>query len=116
MVDPHLLVAAQVLWVLIPMYIASATATFPRGRGPPMDFGRIWPWDGRRIFGPSKSWSGFLFGTFAIAFPVALIQAYLVLIAPPDLQIVPAYGPSVVAAIPVAPDPHDVPDYWSGND
>jgi CDP-2,3-bis-(O-geranylgeranyl)-sn-glycerol synthase len=99
--DPHLLVAIDVLWVLIPMYIASATATLPRGRGPPMDLGRIWPPDGRRVFGPSKSWSGFLFGSL-FALPFALLEAWLYLIAPPSLQIVPSYGGTVLLALPVA--------------
>jgi CDP-2,3-bis-(O-geranylgeranyl)-sn-glycerol synthase len=100
-VDPHLLVIADVLWVLTPMYIASATATIPGGRGPPMDLGRIWRGDGRRILGPSKSWSGFLFGS-SFAMPFALLQAWLYLIAPPSLQLVPSYGPSVIGALPVA--------------
>ena len=101
MVDPHLAVAIEVLWVLLPMYIASATATIPRGRGPPMDLGRSWPWDGRRVLGPSKTWSGFLFGSL-FALPFALLEAWLILIAPPSLALVPQYGPTVVGALPVA--------------
>lgn len=100
MVDPHLVVPARVLWVLIPPYIASATATFPRGRGPPMDFGRTWPWDGRRIFGPSKSWSGFIFGCL-FALPFGLLEAWLILLAPPNLAIVPQYASTVAGAIPL---------------
>ncbi|HZY92965.1 MAG TPA: CDP-archaeol synthase [Thermoplasmata archaeon] len=100
MVDPHLLVPADVLWVLLPPYVASATATIPRGRGPSMDLGRTWPGDGRRVLGASKSWSGFLFGSF-IAALVGFLEAWLILLAPPSLQIVPAYGPSVLAAAPV---------------
>ncbi len=34
-----------------------------------MDFGRSWPRDGRRILGPSKTWSGFLVAGF-LAIPV----------------------------------------------
>jgi CDP-2,3-bis-(O-geranylgeranyl)-sn-glycerol synthase len=100
-VNPLLVAPAQVLWVLTSTYAANALATVPRGRGPPMDFGRTWKRDGRRILGASKTWSGFLFGSLA-AMPIALLQAYLILIAPPSLAIVPTYGPSVVAAIPVA--------------
>ncbi|HYK92935.1 MAG TPA: CDP-archaeol synthase [Thermoplasmata archaeon] len=100
MVDPHLLVPTDVLWVLIPPYVASATATIPRGRGPPMDFGRNWPGDGRRLLGPSKTWSGFLFGSL-IAALVAWFEAWLILIAPPSLQLVPQYGPTLVAATPI---------------
>jgi CDP-2,3-bis-(O-geranylgeranyl)-sn-glycerol synthase len=100
-VSPYLQAPAEVLWVLLTPYVASATATLPRGRGPPMDFGRTWPGDGRRILGPSKTWSGFVCGT-AVAFPIALLQAWLILLAPPSLAIVPQFGPSVVGAIPVA--------------
>jgi CDP-2,3-bis-(O-geranylgeranyl)-sn-glycerol synthase len=99
-VDPHLKVAADVLWVLLPAMIANATATIPRGSGPPMDFGRVWSRDGRRLLGSSKTWSGFWFGTF-FAIPFGLLEAYLILIAPPDLAIVPEYGATVLAAFPV---------------
>lgn len=100
MVDPHVQIAADVLWVLLPALIANATATIPRGRGPPMDLGRTWPGDGRRVLGSSKTWSGFWFGTL-FAMPFGLLEAYLILIAPPDLAIVPRFGPTVLAAVPV---------------
>lgn len=100
MVNPHLEVLIGVLWVLTPVYSANALATLPRGRGPPMDFGRNWS-DGRRILGPSKTWSGFLFGTL-VAVPIVLLQAWLILHAPPNLQLVPPYASSVLAAVPVA--------------
>ena len=92
--------AIAVLWVLLPAYLASAFATLPRGRGPPMDLGRNWPWDGRRILGPSKTWSGFLVGA-TLAVPFGLLEAALILAAPPNLALVPRWAPSVVAAIPV---------------
>lgn len=101
MVSPYLQAPAEVLWVLLTVYVASATATLPRGRGPAMDLGRNWPGDGRRILGPSKTWSGFLCA-LAFGIPIALLQAWLVLIAPPSLQIVPSFGPSLAAAVPVA--------------
>lgn len=100
MVDPHLIVPARVLWVLTATYIANATATIPRGRGPAMDLGRLWPGDGRRLLGPSKTWAGFWFGSL-FALPFGLLQAYLILIAPPDLAIVPRFGPSVLGSVPV---------------
>ena len=100
MVDPHLEVLIRVLWVLTPVYIANAFATLPKGWGPSMDFGRNWT-DGRRVLGSSKTWSGLLFGTIAAA-PFALLEAWLILLAPPNLQLVPHYGPSVLAAVPVA--------------
>jgi CDP-2,3-bis-(O-geranylgeranyl)-sn-glycerol synthase len=92
--------ALAVLWLLLPAYVASALATIPRGRGPPMDLGRSWPYDGRRLLGPSKTWSGFLFGGFA-AMSVGLLEAWLILLAPPNLQLVPRFAPSVIDAVPV---------------
>lgn len=100
MVDPLLSSLMAVLWVLTPAYIASAAATLPRGRGPPMDFGRVWRGDGRRILGPSKTWSGFLFGGL-FAMPFGLLEAGLILAAPPDWQLVPQFAPSLLAAVPV---------------
>jgi CDP-2,3-bis-(O-geranylgeranyl)-sn-glycerol synthase len=93
--------ALAVLWLLLPAYVANALATLPRGRGPPMDFGRVWSADGRRVLGPSKTWSGFLFAGF-FAIPVALLEAYLILAAPPNLQLVPRLAPTVLDALPVA--------------
>jgi len=93
--------ALAVLWLLLPAYVANAIATIPRGRGPPIDLGRNWPWDGRRILGPSKTWSGFLFAGF-VAIPVGLLEAGLILAAPPNLQLVPVLAPSVAAAVPLA--------------
>jgi CDP-2,3-bis-(O-geranylgeranyl)-sn-glycerol synthase len=92
--------ALAVLWVLLPAYIANAFATLPKGRGPPMDFGRVWRRDGRRILGPSKTWSGFLVAGFA-AIPFGLLEAWLILLAPPNLALVPQFAPSVLAAVPV---------------
>lgn len=63
-----------------------------------MDFGRHWR-DGRRFLGPSKTWSGFLFGTF-FALPFGLLMAWLILIAPPSLDLVPTFGPTVLGAVP----------------
>ncbi|MGI0071240.1 MAG: CDP-archaeol synthase [Thermoplasmata archaeon] len=92
--------ALAVLWLLLPAYVANSIATLPKGRGPPMDFGRPWPGDGRHVLGPSKTWSGFLFGGF-VAIPVGLLEAWLILLAPPNLQLVPRLAGTVVAAIPV---------------
>lgn len=89
-----------VLWLLLPAYIASAFATIPKGRGPAMDFGKTWPRDGRRILGPSKTWSGFLAGSFG-AMPFGLLEAGLILAAPPNLALVPQLAPSVLLAVPV---------------
>ncbi|EQD54266.1 membrane protein containing DUF46, partial [mine drainage metagenome] len=101
MLAPIVASALAVLWLLLPAYVANAIATIPRGRGPPIDLGRNWPWDGRRILGPSKTWSGFLFAGF-VAIPVGLLEAGLILAAPPNLQLVPVLAPSVAAAVPLA--------------
>lgn len=93
--------ALAVLWLLLPSYAANAIATLPRGRGPPLDFGREWKRDGRRVFGPSKTWSGFLVAGF-FAMPICCLEAWLILLAPPNLQVVPVLAPTVVAAIPLA--------------
>ncbi|MFZ0699535.1 MAG: CDP-2,3-bis-(O-geranylgeranyl)-sn-glycerol synthase [Thermoplasmata archaeon] len=90
-----------VVWVLLPAFVANATATLPRGAGPPMDFGRVWPRDGRRLFGPSKTWSGFLVGG-AVGSAVGVLEAWLILLAPPNWAVVPVLAPSVLAAIPLA--------------
>ncbi len=98
--NPALASGLWVLWLFLPAYVANAIATIPRGWGPKMDFGRTWPGDGRPILGPSKSWSGFLFAGF-VAMPVGLLEAWLILLAPPNLQLVPKLAPSVAAAVPV---------------
>jgi CDP-2,3-bis-(O-geranylgeranyl)-sn-glycerol synthase len=98
--EPFWASALAVLWVLLPAYVANAFAPTPKGRGPPMDFGRVWARDGRRVLGPSKTWSGFLFAGFC-AMPVGLLEAWLILLAPPSLALVPQLAPSVLAAVPV---------------
>ena len=65
-----------------------------------MDFGHVWSRDGRRVLGPSKTWSGFLFGGF-LAMPFGLLEAGLILAAPPNLKLVPDLAPSIVSAVPV---------------
>jgi CDP-2,3-bis-(O-geranylgeranyl)-sn-glycerol synthase len=99
--DPLLSSGLAVLWLLLPAYIANSFATLPRGRGPPMDFGRTWSRDGRRVLGPSKTWSGFLAAGFG-AMPFCLLEAWLILLAPPNLAVVPVLAPSVAAAVPLA--------------
>ncbi|MCI4373261.1 MAG: CDP-2,3-bis-(O-geranylgeranyl)-sn-glycerol synthase [Thermoplasmata archaeon] len=101
MLNPIFASALAVLWLMIPVYIANAFATIPKGRGPPMDLGWTWPWDGRRILGPSKTWSGFLFAGFA-TIPFGLFLAWLILVAPPVWQVVPVLTPTVWDAIPLA--------------
>lgn len=99
--NPFLSAGLAVLWLLLPTYIANSFATLPRGRGPPMDFGRTWSRDGHRILGPSKTWAGFLFAGFA-AIPFGLLEAWLILLAPPSLRLVPVLAPTVLDALPLA--------------
>jgi CDP-2,3-bis-(O-geranylgeranyl)-sn-glycerol synthase len=63
-----------------------------------MDFGRVWRGDGRRVLGPSKTWSGFLFGGLC-AIPFGLLEAGLILAAPPPWKLVPVLAPNLVAAV-----------------
>jgi len=100
-VDVWLSSLMAVLWLLTPAYSASAIATLPRGRGPPMDFGAISKRDGRRLLGPSKTWSGFVAGGFG-GMAIALLEAWLILAAPPNLKLVPTLAPTLWAAVPVA--------------
>ena len=100
MLAPLLASAVAVLWVLLPTYVANALATLPRGWGPALDLGRIVRRDGRRLLGPSKTVSGFLAGSVG-AIPVGLLEAWLILHAPPNLRLVPQFAPTVLAALPV---------------
>ena len=52
----------QAFWLIIPAYIANASALLIGG-GKPIDFGRTYK-DGRRLLGDGKTWRGLLVGTF----------------------------------------------------
>ena len=52
----------QALWIIIPAYVANASAVLVGG-GTPIDFGKNWR-DGKRILGDGKTWRGLLSGTF----------------------------------------------------
>ena len=52
----------QALWIVLPAYIANASALLIGG-GTPIDFGRTWK-DGRRILGDGKTWRGLISGAF----------------------------------------------------
>ncbi|MCA1813842.1 MAG: CDP-2,3-bis-(O-geranylgeranyl)-sn-glycerol synthase [Halobacteriales archaeon] len=58
-----LLWLVQALWLMLPAYIANASAV-KVGGGTPMDFGKVLK-DGRRVLGPGKTWRGFLLGGLA---------------------------------------------------
>lgn len=53
--------AAQAFWIILPAYIANASAVLVGG-GTPIDFGKTWK-DGRRILGDGKTWRGLIIGT-----------------------------------------------------
>ena len=52
----------QALWLILPAYIANASALLVGG-GTPIDFGKKCK-DGRRILGDGKTWRGLLTGAF----------------------------------------------------
>lgn len=52
----------QALWIVLPAYIANASALLVGG-GTPIDFGKNWR-DGRRILGDGKTWRGLISGAF----------------------------------------------------
>lgn len=90
-------VYASALWVLIPAYVANAAATLSLGKGPRMDLGRTWK-DGRPVLGSSKTWLGFFVGSLVGAL-VGMIEAWLILLAPPPLQLVPEFASTLPAAL-----------------
>jgi len=52
----------QALWLVLPAYIANASAVLVGG-GAPIDFGKTWK-DGTRILGDGKTWRGLIAGAF----------------------------------------------------
>ncbi len=71
-------VIIQAFWIVIPIYVANASAVIVGG-GTPIDFGKTWN-DGRRILGDGKTWRGLLSGTFlgmTAGFGLAVGATYL---------------------------------------
>lgn len=52
----------QALWLVLPAYIANASALLVGG-STPIDFGKNWK-DGKRILGDGKTWRGLIAGVF----------------------------------------------------
>lgn len=52
----------QAFWLIIPAYIANASALLVGG-GTPIDFGKRWK-DNKRILGDGKTWQGLIAGSF----------------------------------------------------
>ena len=55
-------VILQAFWIVIPIYVANASAVIVGG-GTPIDFRKTWR-DGHRILGDGKTWRGLFAGTF----------------------------------------------------
>jgi CDP-2,3-bis-(O-geranylgeranyl)-sn-glycerol synthase len=55
------IIVAQAFWLILPAYIANASAVLVGG-GTPIDFGKNWK-DGKRILGDGKTWRGLIIGT-----------------------------------------------------
>jgi CDP-2,3-bis-(O-geranylgeranyl)-sn-glycerol synthase len=71
----------QALWIILPAYIANASALLVGG-GKPIDFGKKWK-DGRRIFGDGKTWRGLFVGAFlgmTAGFGFSVIAKYALII------------------------------------
>lgn len=72
MSDP-LLWLPQAIWLMLPAYVANMSAV-KVGGGLPMDFGRVLR-DGQPVFGPGKTWRGFLLGGLLGLLAGALLHA-----------------------------------------
>lgn len=55
-------IIVQALWLVLPAYIANASALLIGG-GTPIDFGKNWR-DGKRLLGDGKTWRGLIAGAF----------------------------------------------------
>ena len=55
-------IVLQALWLILPAYIANASAVLVGG-GKPIDSGKTWK-DGKRILGDGKTWRGLFSGAF----------------------------------------------------
>ena len=72
------LIIIQAFWIVIPIYVANASAVIVGG-GTPIDFGKTWN-DGRRILGDGKTWRGLFAGTFlgmTAGFGLTVAASYL---------------------------------------
>lgn len=70
-------IIVQALWIILPAYIANASAVLVGG-GTAIDFGKNWK-DGRRIFGDGKTWRGLISGAFVgmtAGFGLSIVAIY----------------------------------------
>ena len=73
-------VVLQAFWLILPAYIANASAVLVGG-GTPVDFGKTWR-DGKRILGDGKTWRGLFAGAFigmTAGFGLAVAAKYIAL-------------------------------------
>lgn len=73
-------VILQAFWLVLPAYIANASAVLVGG-GTPVDFGKTWG-DGKRILGDGKTWRGLFAGAFigmTAGFGLAVAAKYIAL-------------------------------------
>lgn len=69
----------QAFWLVIPIYIANASAVI-MGGGTPIDFNKKYK-DGKRILGDGKTWRGLLSGTFigmTAGFGLSIAATYII--------------------------------------
>jgi len=72
------LIIIQALWLVLPAYIANASALLVGG-GTPVDFRKNWK-DGRRILGDGKTWWGLFSGAFlgiTAGFAFSIVAIYV---------------------------------------
>jgi len=73
-------IVIQALWLVLPAYIANASALLVGG-GTPIDFGKNWR-DGKRILGDGKTWRGLITGAFlglTCGFGLSVVAKYVAL-------------------------------------
>jgi len=71
------IIIVQALWLILPAYIANASAVLVGG-GCPIDFGKKWK-DQKRILGDGKTWRGLFAGSFigmTAGFGLAVVAKY----------------------------------------
>lgn len=67
-----------IYWIvfLMPAYAANAGMSMFGGKGPAIDFGHICK-DGRRLFGPGKTWRGFILGPIGFGIPLSIFVHWI---------------------------------------
>lgn len=66
-------VALVALWLMLPAYLSNMLPVLVGG-GAPIDMGRTWPRDGKRLLGDGKTWRGLLLAPLLAAGLVFVLQ------------------------------------------